>query len=219
MFYQSTIQLPFDLKSLFAWFCCSDVCSQQQVFTTPLPPVFSMYEAIYNPNVYLLLCLSAIIGLSISSFLLDFGLYRLSQGAPGSNSLAVFNILLFRLKPNFLLMQNVAAISLFVATCVSLDLLVLADLYAAFLSAWTSQQMIFPQAQVILAAIVVVCSCAGTALFHTLLCSALHLIKIKGSDYKPRAIVFTLLCDTLNMFTLSCCVVQVMYLGASIQMI
>jgi hypothetical protein len=213
MFYQS-IQ-PF-LEPIFAWLSCS-VCSQQ-VFT-PLPPVFSFQDAIYNPNVYVLLSLSSLIGLALSSFLMDYSLYSLSQSAPGSNSIAVFNILLFRLKPNFLLLQNISVIFLFVATCFSLDLVALGDLYESFSIAWTSQEVMFPQAQVILAALVVFCSFVGTALFHKMLCSALHLVKVKGNDFKPGAIVFTLLCDSLNLVTLACCIIHVLYLGASIQLI
>jgi hypothetical protein len=213
MFYQS-IQ-PF-LEPIFSWLCCPDNCSQQ-VFT-PLPPVFSFQDAIYNPNVYVLLSLSSLIGLALSSVLMDYSLYRLSQSAPGSSSLAVFNILLFRLKPNFLLLQNISVIFFFVATCFSLDLFALGDLYEAFNIAWTSQQVMFPQAQIMLAALVVFCSFVGTTLFHTLLCSALHLVKVKGDDFKPRAIVFTLLCDSLNLVTLACCIIHVLYLGAYIQL-
>jgi hypothetical protein len=214
MFYQS-IQ-PF-LEPIFSWLCCPDNCSQQ-IFT-PLPPVFSFQDAIYNPNVYLLLSLSSLIGLALSSFLMDYSLYSLSQSAPGSNSIAVFNILLFRLKPEFLRLQNLSAISLFISTCFSLDLVALGDLYEAFNIAWTSQQVMFPQAQIMLAALVVFCSFVGTALFHKMLCSALHLVKVKGNDFKPRAIVLTILCDLLNLVTLACFIIHVLYLGASIQLI
>jgi hypothetical protein len=214
MFYES-MQMPF-LEPLFAWFCqCSDACQ----VVTPATPPFTFEAALYNPDFYLLLALSLLVGLSLTSFILNFSLFSLSKSAPGGSSLAVFNVLLFRLKPNFLALQSVAAFTLFACTCVSLDLYTLNQLYDVLSQAYETQQVMFPQAQIILSAIVLISSVVSHALFHTMLCSALHLIKTRGSDYKPRALLFSVMCDSLNLITLACCVVQVLYLSFQIKLV
>lgn len=186
--------------------------------TTHLAPkVFYVEDALMQPFVYVIFSLASVLGLSLSSFVLDYGLFKLAQSAPGSNALAVFNIMLFRLKPNFLMLQHFSALTLFLATAISVDIKTYDQLVQALLDAWEYQ--LFPQSQVVLAGITLVCSTLSTLLFHSLLSRALHTVKVKGSEHrasKYRATVYTLVCDFLNLAMFFCCFVQTLYLSSGI---
>ena len=174
--------------------------------------VLSTTDILQSANFSALLCLALVLGLCVGILVLNTIQTKMSKADPGTSGLSMFNILLYGIKPKFLLVQNMCAAGLLISTCIALDHITYTDVSAALSRMWEQQEVgSIANGLLVLALLIPACSLINLAVFHLVLQTSLQNVKDRSNAHRMKALVFTVMCDVLNFAIIACCVLDLVY--------